>query len=170
MFVWLRNVRLTWSSVSNSFKMLKVLEMKKGFMMVINRPLHVHELVGNVGCLQGSDLEHDGVQREHRLGSQGHQAVADAASMMSTSEQYWRGQNNENFNFPFRCIPLTLQIRCLSFCKLLIFLHTSDIGTRRNSTGDDLWYWSSSVPRCVGSSWNVFLKFCTFYTHTHITL
>ena len=59
--------------------MLKVSEMKKGFMMVINRPLHVHELVGNVGCLQGSDLEHNGVQREHRLGGQGHQAVADAS-------------------------------------------------------------------------------------------
>ena len=49
------------------------------FRMVMNRPLHVHELVGNVGCLQGSDLEHNGVQREHRLCGQGHQAIADAS-------------------------------------------------------------------------------------------
>ena len=59
--------------------MLKVLEMKRGFMMVINRPLHVHELVGDISCLQSPDLQHDGVQGEHRLGGQGHQAVADAS-------------------------------------------------------------------------------------------
>ena len=53
--------------------------MKMGFMMVMNRPLHVHELVGNVGCLQGSDLEHDAVQQEHRLSGQGHQAIADTS-------------------------------------------------------------------------------------------
>ena len=169
MFARLRNVRLTWSSVSNSFKMLQVLEMKKGFMMVINRPLHVHELVGNVGCLQGSDLEHDGVQREHRLGSQGHQAVADAASMMSTSEQYWRGQNNENFNFPFRSIPLTLHIRCLSFLQtphIFAYLRYRDKEKLHGGRLVILVFLCSKMCRQLLKC----LSNVLYHTHTHITL
>ena len=106
--------------------------------MVVNRPLHVHELVGNVGCLQGSDLEHNGVQREHRLGGQGHQAIADASQHdVHVRTVLEKGKNSERLMIYF-CIPLILQLPILIFCLRLIFLHTSDIGTRRNSTGEDL--------------------------------